>query len=119
MRVIRMGELEAFTAPDGSEVRELARPPGTAKNQSLAEARVPPGSETIEHFHRDSEEIYYFTAGEGRMRLAGEEARVSAGDAVVIPPGTRHKLWNAGPDELVLLCCSSPAYRDEDTVLCQ
>jgi len=119
MKVIRTSELEAFVAPDGSEVRELARPPDETRNQSLAEARVPPGSETVEHFHRTSEEIYHFTAGGGRMRLGDEESRVRAGETVVIPPGTRHKLQNPGPEELVLLCCCSPPYSDDDTVLCE
>ena len=41
---------------------------GNAANQSLAEATVPPGSATIEHFHRTSEEIYLFLSGAGRMR---------------------------------------------------
>lgn len=117
MRVIRTNDLEPIVPPDGSEVRELARPPGTARNQSLAEAIVPPGGETTEHFHRTSEEIYYFVSGEGRMRLGEEEDAVEQGDAVVIPPGTRHKLWNPGTEPLVLLCCSSPPYYDEDTVL--
>ena len=117
MVVIRKSDREPFTAPDGSEVREIARPPGSARNQSLAEARVPPRGQTAEHFHRTSEEIYYFTAGEGRMRLGEEESPVRAGEAVVIPPGTRHKLWNPGGEPLVLLCCCAPPYSDEDTVL--
>jgi mannose-6-phosphate isomerase-like protein (cupin superfamily) len=119
MKVIRPREAEAIIAPDGSEVRELARPPDSARNQSLAEARVPPRSETREHLHRTSEEIYCFVAGEGRMRLGDEESEVNAGDVVVIPPGLPHKLWNTGAKELVLLCCCSPPYSDDDTVLCE
>jgi mannose-6-phosphate isomerase-like protein (cupin superfamily) len=42
---------------------------------------------------------------------------VSAGDCVVIPPGTPHKLWSAADAELKLLCCCAPAYRDDDTVV--
>jgi mannose-6-phosphate isomerase-like protein (cupin superfamily) len=117
MKVIRTGELEPITPPDGSEVREIARPPDTARNQSLAEARVPPGGETTEHFHRASEEIYHFVSGEGRMRLGEETSDVRPGETVVIPPGTRHKLWNPGSEPLVLLCSSSPPYYDDDTVL--
>jgi mannose-6-phosphate isomerase-like protein (cupin superfamily) len=119
MEVIRTSEREPFVAVDGSEIRELATPPGAARNQSLAEARVPPGSETVEHFHRKTEEIYVFLAGEGRMRLGDEISPVRSGEAVVIPPGTRHKLWNPGPGELVLLCCCAPPYMDEDTVVCE
>jgi mannose-6-phosphate isomerase-like protein (cupin superfamily) len=119
MRVIRRTDRVPLVPPDGSEVRELARPPEDARNQSLAEATVPPGAETVEHFHRTSEEIYHFIAGGGRMRLGDAESPVRAGDTVVIPPGTRHKLWNPAPDELVLLCCCSPPYSDDDTVLCE
>ena len=118
MRIERLDRAEPFITKDGSEIRELAGvPTGNAVNQSLAEATVPPGGQTIEHFHRTSEEIYLFTRGLGRMRLGDEEAAVRAGDAVVIPPGTRHKLYNTGPEPLVLLCCCAPPYSDEDTVL--
>jgi mannose-6-phosphate isomerase-like protein (cupin superfamily) len=113
-----LGQLESFVTLDGSAIRELAGPSWTdARNQSLAEATVPPGGETSEHFHPRSEELYYFVAGQGRMRLGDEEADVGAGDCVVIPPGTAHKLWNPGPAPLVLLCCCAPAYSDDDTVM--
>jgi len=115
---VRLEHRTAFTTADGSSIRELAGiPAGNAANQSLAEATVPPGGETVEHYHVVSEEIYLFTAGAGRMRLGTEEGDVRAGDCVVIAPGTRHKLFNPGPEPLVLLCCCSPAYSHEDTVL--
>jgi mannose-6-phosphate isomerase-like protein (cupin superfamily) len=115
---VRLEDRESFITADGSSIRELAGiPSGNSVNQSLAEATVPPGGETLEHFHRVSEEIYFFTAGAGRMRLGTEESEVRAGDTVVIAPGVKHKLWNAGEEPLVLLCCCSPAYSHEDTVL--
>ena len=118
MEIVRLPEIEAFVTKDGSTIRELAGPTWTAaRNQSLAEATVPPGGETDEHYHPRSEEIYHFVAGAGRMRLGEQEAEVRAGDAVVIPPGTPHKLWNPGPEPLVLLCCCAPAYSHDDTVL--
>ena len=116
MQVSRLDRLDSFITLDGSAIRELAGPAWTdAGNQSLAEARVPAGRATVEHFHRVSEEIYYFVSGSGRMRLGSEEADVSAGDCVVIPSGVRHKLWAAEDAELVLLCCCAPAYSDADT----
>jgi mannose-6-phosphate isomerase-like protein (cupin superfamily) len=112
--------IEPIAVPDRSLVRELAGPgrPAPAANQSLAEATVPPGGETAEHLHREAEEIYVFIAGAGRLRVGQEEREVAAGDFVVIPPGTRHKLWNPSAGEpLSLLCCCSPPYSDDDTVL--
>jgi mannose-6-phosphate isomerase-like protein (cupin superfamily) len=115
---VRLEDRPSFITADGSSIRELAGiPSGNSVNQSLAEATVPPGGETVEHFHRSSEEIYYFTSGAGRMRLGDEEADVRAGDTVVIAPGVKHKLFNEGAEPLVLLCCCAPPYSDADTVL--
>lgn len=110
--------LESFVTADGSAIRELAGPSWTAaRAQSLAEATVEPGAATAEHYHPQTEELYYFEAGEGRMRLGQAESKVVAGDCVVIPPGTVHKLFNDGSEPLVLLCCCAPPYSDDDTVL--
>ena len=118
MRIENLESVAPFVTKDGSAIRELAGlPTGNAENQSLAEATVPPGAETEEHYHRASEEIYFFTHGSGRMRLGDEEGDIAAGDTVVIPPGTRHKLWNTGAEPLRLLCCCAPPYSHEDTVL--
>lgn len=113
-----LDQLKPFTTLDGSQIRELAGPAWTkARNQSLAEATVPPGGETAEHYHPRTEELYFFVGGAGRMRLGEEESEVGAGDCVVIPPGVPHKLWNPAGEPLVLLCCCAPAYSDDDTVM--
>ena len=118
MEKAHLSELTAFTTLDGSQIRELAGPAWTpARNQSLAEATLPPHGETAEHYHPQTEELYYFVAGAGRMRLGDDETEIVAGDCVVIPPGTPHKLFNDGDEPLVLLCCCAPAYSDDDTVM--
>jgi mannose-6-phosphate isomerase-like protein (cupin superfamily) len=107
-----------FITKDGSEIRELlAHRNSVIRNQSLAEARVPVGGSTQEHYHARTEEIYFITAGRGRMRIEAETAEVKAGDAVAIPPGKKHKLWNTGSETLKLLCCCSPAYEHSDTII--
>lgn len=118
MEIVRTEQREAFITADGSSIRELAGiPSGNARNQSLAEAVVPPGSATIAHLHRRSEEIYLFTHGSGRMRLGEEERSVRAGDCVIISPGVVHKLWADEQEPLVVLCCCAPPYADADTEL--
>jgi mannose-6-phosphate isomerase-like protein (cupin superfamily) len=118
MRIENLERVDAFTTKDGSEIRELAGiPTGNSVKQSLAEATVPAGAETEEHYHAVTEEIYFFTSGSGRMRLGDDEREVAPGDTVVIPPGTRHKLWNTGTGSLKLLCCCAPPYSHDDTYL--
>ena len=118
MDVKNLDEVPAFTTKDGSEIRELlAHRNSLIRNQSLAEARVPVGLSTLEHYHARTEEIYYITAGVGRMRIENETREVKPGDAIAIPPGRRHKIWNTGDATLRLLCCCAPAYEHDDTVI--
>jgi len=113
-------DIEPFVTLDGSEIREWAgRLSAPAQKQSLAEATVPPGRVTIEHFHVTSEELYLVTAGEGRLTLDGEERVLRAGDCALIPPGARHKVANIGERPLRIVCSCSPPYSDEDTRLVQ
>jgi mannose-6-phosphate isomerase-like protein (cupin superfamily) len=118
MDVKNLQEVTAFITKDGSEIRELLAHRNSAiRNQSLAEARLPVGASTQEHFHPKAEEIYYITHGTGRMRIENELRDVKPGDAIAIPPGQKHKLWNTGSEVLRLLCCCAPAYEHDDTVI--
>ena len=118
MDIKNLNDMTPFISKDGSEIRELLAHRNSAiRNQSLAEARIPAGSSTQEHYHPVAEEIYFITAGTGRMRIEGETREVKAGDAIAIPPGQRHKIWNTGPDTLKLLCCCAPAYEHADTII--
>jgi mannose-6-phosphate isomerase-like protein (cupin superfamily) len=116
MDIKNLNEVPSFITKDGSEIRELlAHRNSVIRNQSLAEARVPVGASTQEHYHVQTEEIYYITHGAGRIRIAGETRDVKPGDA--IPPGCKHKLWNTGAEPLRLLCCCAPAYEHDDTII--
>ena len=118
MDVKNLNEVAPFTTKDGSEIRELLAHRNSAiRHQSLAEARLPVGASTQEHFHPRAEEIYYLTHGTGKIRIENETRDVRAGDAIAIPPGQKHKLWNTGTETLRLLCCCAPAYEHSDTVI--
>lgn len=111
-------EVVPYITKDGSEIRELLHPSRHAvRNQSLAEAAVPPGISTLLHRHARTEEIYHFTQGSGRMTLGAESFAVTVGDSIAIPPGTPHCIENTGPEALHILCCCAPAYSHEDTEL--
>ena len=118
MDIVNLNQAESFRTKDGSEIRELLAHRNSAiRNQSLAEARIPVGGATMEHYHPKAEEIYYITHGWGRMKLGQAEREVRPGDAIAIPPGKAHKLWNTGDEPLRLLCCCAPGYEHDDTVL--
>ena len=118
MDIKNLNAVPAFITKDGSEIRELlAHRNSIIRHQSLAEARLAVGHHTREHYHRKTEEIYYITAGHGRMRIDNEIREVGPGDAIAIPPGAKHQLWNTGQETLRLLCCCAPPYEHDDTVI--
>ena len=118
MDIKNLGDVPSFITKDGSEIRELlAHRNSIIRHQSLAEARLPAGASTQEHYHIKTEEIYYITHGAGRIRIESETRDVKTGDAIAIPPGRKHKLWNIGNETLRLLCCCAPAYEHSDTII--
>jgi mannose-6-phosphate isomerase-like protein (cupin superfamily) len=110
--------MDPFVTLDGSEIREWAgRVSLPAQNQSLAEATIPPGGATVEHYHVKSEELYLVSAGRGRLLIDGEERVIGEGDCALIAPGKRHRVFNIGAGPLRIVCACAPAYSDEDTCL--
>lgn len=118
MDIRNISSVSAFTTKDGSEIRELlAHRNSSIRNQSLAEARLPPGMSTTPHRHPKTEEIYYILAGQGLMQVGEELSQVGPGDAIAIPPGVRHQITNTGSLVLTFLCCCAPPYEHDDTLL--
>ena len=118
MQIVNVNKAPPLLPRTDSEIRELlAHRNSSIRNQSLAEARLPVGGATQEHYHPLAEEIYYITHGTGRMRIEAEIREVEVGDAIAIRPGQKHKLWNTGTEPLRLLCCCSPGYEHTDTII--
>jgi mannose-6-phosphate isomerase-like protein (cupin superfamily) len=118
MDIIQRNATTPFITKDGSEIRELmAYRNSGIRNLSLAEAILPAGATTQEHYHADTDEIYYILEGRGRMRIEGEERAVGPLDAIAIPANQRHNITNTGDGPLVFLCCCAPAYEHDRTVM--
>lgn len=118
MEIINCYKQKPFTTKDGSTIRKILEPSNSSlKNQSLAEATLPKGKTTEEHYHPKSEEIYYILKGQGEIKIENEIKEIYPYDGILISPGKKHKITNTGKEPLVFLCCCSPAYIHEDTVI--
>ena len=108
MEVMNLDNTPPFITMDGSEIRELLAHRNSAiRNQSLAEARLPVGGATLEHYHRQTEEIYYITHGTGRISIERELRDVAVGDAIAIRPAQSTSFGTRAPAR----CASSAAVR--------
>ena len=112
MRMTNRALVQPFTGDDGSIIRELARLP----QHTLAEIRHPPGTASREHYHTSAEEVYLVLDGRGDVRIDGETLAIGPGDVIEIIAGQRHKLWQRGEGDLVLLVTCAPPYNVQEVV---
>jgi mannose-6-phosphate isomerase-like protein (cupin superfamily) len=101
-------------APDGSEVRLL----GASARGSMAAFRLAPGAVSKAVAHRTVEEIWYFTAGRGRMwrRLgeAEEVTEIAPGVSITIPKGTHFQFRCDGGEPLEAVAVTMPPWPEAD-----
>ena len=94
-------------------ISELANTPADP-DCSIARARVAPGTTTRWHRLAGVAERYVLLAGRGRVEVGDLPPReVGPGDVVLIPPGTRQRIANVAPGDLVFLAICTPRFRPE------
>lgn len=70
-----------------------------------------------EHIHDHCAEHLEVQSGRIAFLLDGEERTIGAGGSVSVAPGTWHRWWNAGDEEVRIRARVEPAIRFEDALL--
>jgi mannose-6-phosphate isomerase-like protein (cupin superfamily) len=76
----------------------------------------PDGFVAAAHVHPSQTERFDILEGTVEFRLGGEIVRASAGDEVVVPPGTPHRFRNTGAAEARFLVEVRPALKFESLI---
>lgn len=99
-------------APDGSEIRLMP----VLEGGSMVHCRVPPGAVTKAVRHKTVDELWYVTAGEGRLwRRQGDREqveRLTAGSAHTIPLGTDFQFRCDSAKALEIVIVTMPPWPD-------
>jgi uncharacterized RmlC-like cupin family protein len=111
LKLIRAGELSTATAQTSGMIRSAAISGDLTGARSLWMGRteMPPGVNSGDHHHGESETAIYVVAGAPvfvcRDPATGELIRLEAnpGDYVWVPPHVRHREENPSPDERAIL----------------
>jgi mannose-6-phosphate isomerase len=77
---------------------------------------VYPGKRLSLQRHRLRAEHWYVIAGQGLVTRDREEISLTAGEAVDIPRGARHRLENPGPLKVVFIEVQTGDYFGEDDI---
>ncbi len=70
---------------------------------SMGTQTVAPGCYVREHTHDRHDEVIHFIAGEGIVKLDGDETKVSAGATVFVGPNRKHSFINTGTEPMTFV----------------
>lgn len=80
----------------------------TGAKTQLALMTIVPGGDIGFESHPNVEQLIFIASGQGKAVLDGAESPVSAGDVVVVTPGTRHDVMNTGSEPLRIYTIYAP-----------
>jgi len=86
-------------AHGGSGKRRMAFKNSDAPKSKLEAASMgylPAGGTFDWHRHRDIDEIIYVTKGRAEVSSGGKKFQTTAGDVILVPSRTMHKITNCG-----------------------
>ena len=114
MMMKRLSETPIVIAPDGSEVRVLAR----TERGSMAHFSLPVGKVSIAVAHHSVDEVWFFISGQGQFWWKSGEVeaivQISPGLSISIPVGTHFQFRNDGAEPLIALGTTMPPWPGAD-----
>lgn len=113
VRKIRAGEVAA-NRKRGGDLRVVLSPLTVgARSGFMGVGTLAPGERVSEHYHPYSEEFLYVVSGSVRLITSGDQQLdVDAGEAVMVPMNTRHRIENLGTEPAFVVFHSSPLAPD-------
>ena len=83
-----------------------------AEWQDAGGSAGPPRLIAPRHLHHSDDEAWYVLEGALRVQVGKDEIEAGTGSSVLVPRGTPHAYWNAGPGRVrYLLVMTSNIYR--------
>lgn len=79
-----------------------------SKHLMLAVIEIEPRQVLPEHHHGKSEVAVYFIAGEGTVKIDGEEGRAEPNTAFFVPVGSKIEIKNTGNSILRVVVARAP-----------
>lgn len=100
--------MEHFTiATVAEQSADFRRVLWTGEHTQLVIMTIPPDGEIGEEVH-EVDQVLSFVSGVGEAKVGGQTRKVTQGDLVAVPAGTKHNFTNAGPNPLVLYTVYGP-----------
>lgn len=99
---------ESLSLSDGQQIQVISPGPEVLEMEATWSA---PGGPPPKHLHPHQDEEFEVLSGQLDVEIGAERRVVTAGEMLVIPRGTPHRMWNAGPEPATARWRVTPAMR--------
>jgi mannose-6-phosphate isomerase len=105
------------------EINDSSRPWGKYfvldDNQSykIKRIEVNPKARLSYQYHKLRSETWVIIKGEGIITIEGKNKKISQGNTIVIPKGSKHRIENKGNDKLIFIEVQTGEYFGEDDII--
>lgn len=109
-RIRRLEEIPDVLGDYPGEMRMTAASDLGSEQVSFTWRRMPAktgGKGSYGHRHKTQEEIYFIVSGMLQFKLEDDVLDLPAGTVVRIAPSVVRSVWNEGPEDAVLIMCST------------
>lgn len=93
----------------GDRVTVIATGEETDGQYSLFDEYLPTKAGTIPHIHTQEQEAFYILEGEVKFQRGDQTLNATAGDLILVPPGTTHAYQNQGTESARMLVLTNPS----------
>ena len=98
------------------ENEDFRREVATADHSQVVLMTILPGEEIGEEVHEGIDQLLVFVEGGAEAIVGGDSSAAGAGQAVLVPAGTRHNFRNTGTEPLRLWTMYAPPEHPPGTV---
>lgn len=88
----------------------------TSNNLQLVLMNLAPHQEIGEEIHLNVDQFFRIESGRGELIIENKAYRISDGDAIIVPKGTRHNVRNVGTTPLKIYTIYSPPQHKQGLV---
>ena len=88
----------------------------TGKYLQLVLMALKPGEEIGEEVHEDHDQFFRIESGSGEVLIDGKRTPIKDDDAILVPAGARHNVFNTGNEPLTLYTLYGPPEHHEGVV---
>ena len=112
VRIFRIEDIPVEIAPDGRVRRVVNEETGAARIGVIFVEKPPKHGPMKYHYHVKRESVYIVTNGRARATIDGKDYLLEPNTVVIISPGEKHKVTNAGGEEFRMIEVYAPLEPD-------